>query len=622
MVEILGVNDYDTQGHKCRCPYHHEKTPSFKYNPADMRFHCFGCNTTVDIVDVMIRKGYTFSDAAKQLFKFADMDVNLEESHKHPSNYRYPSYQTGDMTKIYDYLGKRKISRDTVDYLDITTDGCGNMNFNYYDIENKLLLVKARPARTIDKKSGQIKTWVQKNSDSTNILYNMNRVRPEGTLLICEGEIDCASFIEAGFYQCCSIPFGAGSLHWIDECWDWLQNFDEIIIAADNDEPGKKMTKEVTRRLGFTNTKYIEYPDYYYRQDEDGNIVAKIRTKDANDIAQTYGLPYLFQLVITAKETPIDSVIKMSDIEEMDIYSVDGIETGIRPLDRELVKLFCGGVTILTGKASAGKTTILNLISINAMDQGFSVFLYSRELLNSMSKNWYKTVGAGRQNMKQVTITDRRTGADRQIWVVTDEAKKDMDVYYSDKFYLYKDDEPNDADSIVATMERLAMRKGVKLFILDNLLTIALKEEKDGGVNAAQTAFINQLTRFSIRYNVCVILVAHLRKTAPGQEIGLDEISGSSNIINLATRTLALQRVSDKDKENEKCKYRNYDVLIHILKDRINGSQKTIPCHYDPRSRRFFTDKESLYKKFKWDKSRVDIDELEYEFHDEESPFV
>ena len=291
----------------------------------------------------------------------------------------------------------------------------------------------------------------------------------------------------------------------------------------------------------------------------------------------------------------------MANVEEMNVYDMDGIEIGIKRLDDELIKIFCGGVTIVTGKASAGKTTFLNQIALSAMDEGMPVFLFSRELVNAMSKDWYKTVGAGIRNMHQEEKEDRRTKKTRMVWVVNEEAKTQMDNHYKDMLYVYRDEASNDAETLLNTMEQLARRRGVKCFLIDNLMTVLLPEDKDGGVNGAQTKFISELTRFSIKYNAIVILVAHPRKTQSGQEIGLDDVSGSMNIVNLATRTIGLRRVTDKEKEDEGNKYHNYDVIITSVKDRIFGSTAEVPCHYSKPTRRFFSNPEEWNRQYGWD---------------------
>ena len=88
-----------------------------------------------------------------------------------------------------------------------------------------------------------VKTSVGASLVPAPLLFNMNRVNVNSPLLICEGEPDCLSAIEAGFKNAVSVPLGSSNLHWIDENLEWLDQFDSIIICADNDEAGLKMQK-------------------------------------------------------------------------------------------------------------------------------------------------------------------------------------------------------------------------------------------------------------------------------------------------------------------------------------------------------------------------------------------
>ena len=52
---------------------------------------------------------------------------------RHQYVYPHEESKDNDMTQVYEYLATRKISKETVDYCDIRSDGKGNIVFNYYD---------------------------------------------------------------------------------------------------------------------------------------------------------------------------------------------------------------------------------------------------------------------------------------------------------------------------------------------------------------------------------------------------------------------------------------------------------------------------------------------------------
>lgn len=105
----------------------------------------------------------------------------------------------------------------------------------------------------------QAKCWCQQNSDTAPLLFNMNRINVNSPLLICEGEPDCLSAIEAGFKNAVSVPLGVKP-PLDDENLEWLDQFDSIIICADNDDAGVKMQKECVPRLGSWQNKGCRYP--------------------------------------------------------------------------------------------------------------------------------------------------------------------------------------------------------------------------------------------------------------------------------------------------------------------------------------------------------------------------
>lgn len=608
MVELLDLENFDEKNLKACCPYHREDTASFIYNRKAYNFHCFGCGKTVDVIDVLMEKGNTFVDAVKELCKKAELEFNCPEQHvKTLPRYKYPHEESrkNNMTKVYEYLNSRGISKATIDYLDIRSDENGNIAFHTYDQYDTLTVVNYRKSF----KTNENKCWFQKDADVADILWNMNRINNTKPLVITEGQIDCTSVIEAGYLNCVSILKGSQGMGWIENCWDWLQQFNSIIVFSDGDKAGLKMRNEVINRLGAMKCKYVEIPKELEFKDT-GKIVP---IKDANEILQAKGKKFLLELINTAKDIPITSVAKLSEIKELNPTEMDGFEVGIEELDKELMKIFTGGVTLLTGLPSAGKTTFLNQVVLKAMDSGYKTFLFSRELLNGMSKGWFTQVAAGRRNMHPIKLAN---GND--FYIVNNDAKQDITKYYDDMFYIYKDEEENSEDKLFESMELCATKKGLRLFIIDNLMTVQLRSDI-ADTNKAQTDFMNRLIKFAMKYDVAVICIAHPRKIQGGADIGLFDVAGSQNIVNLATRTIGLKRVKAEDKTNVSNKYYGFDVIISIIKDRIFGSTKEIPVYYDQIDRRFYSNYEEFDRIYNWDTKKY-TGRLHYPITREEFP--
>ena len=114
-----------------------------------------------------------------------------------------------------------------------------------------------------------------------------------------------------------SVPNGAtlnqNNLDYLDNCIDYFENKDKIILAVDQDEAGMALQHEFIRRLGDENCYLVEF--------HDGN--------DANKYLDKYGPEEIGNLAVMAKPVPLDNVYTLKDLEE-DVKDVveNGFNTG------------------------------------------------------------------------------------------------------------------------------------------------------------------------------------------------------------------------------------------------------------------------------------------------------
>jgi archaellum biogenesis ATPase FlaH len=614
MAKVFKLQEFDEKNLKSLCPIHQENTPSFVYNPKNYTFHCFGaCSRSYDIIDAYMYSGLTYLEAVQELFEIANIKYSFGEYKVRTKyQYKYPKEVIcNNKEKIYEYLALRKISKETIDYADIREDEHGNIVFNFYDENDTLTMIKYRPSHKIEK--GENKMWCQKDADTTPLLFNMNRINVNNPLLICEGEIDCLSAIESGYLNAVSVPLGAGNYGWIETNWEWLQQFDSIIIASDNDDAGLKMQKEVIFRLGSWRTKIVDVPQYYIKDDK------RTAIKDLNEVLYYFGKEKLLEIILNAKDSPVESVIDFSDIKEVDLDEIDGIYIGLDEIDRELMRLFYGTFTILTGVNGAGKSSLLSQLICESLDQGKDAWLYSKELPNYMSKNWINYILAGRRHIKEYT------GFNNSVYYrVTNEAKALIDKHYKGRLYIYKDGWGNTLDDIKQSMEDSARKFGSKLFIVDNLTAVNLKNNDENKWDK-QAEFVSYLIDFAQKFHVVVILVIHPKKIETMRRLTKVDVQGSGSMLDLAHRALSLYRVTASDKKGTKNNKGNgwfkepipYDVLVDVLKDRLRGREGlTCGLYYDIPSRRFFTNPKEFDRQYSWDTNKY-TDKLPYPIKDE-----
>lgn len=603
IVEELGITDYDVRDMKCCCPFHQEDHASFIYNKKAFNFRCFGaCSRSYDILDVLMYKGMTYAQACRKLFELAGISYSFGElGVKTRRQYQYPKEVVcDDKTQVYEYFKKRKISPHTIDYADVRQDGEGNAVFNYYDTNDVLTMVKYRPSRKV--KKGENKCWCQKGSDTTPLLFNMNRINTTVPLLICEGEPDCLSAIEAGFTNAVSVPLGSTNFHWIEENWDFLEQFSSIVICSDNDEAGLKMQKECIYRLGSWRTKVVEVPQLYV--DETTN--QRYSVNDLNEVLYYFGKEKVMEIILDAKDSPVPGVVDFADIEDIDLDALDGIPTGLPNLDRYLMKLFYGTLNIVTGINGSGKSSFLNQVICQCLDRGENAYLFSGELPNFQAKNWLNFIFAGQRNVKGCQYNDS------VFYKVTPEAKRAISEFYRGRLYIRQDGESNKSADLLKSMEDSVRKYGTKLLILDNLTAINL-ESNDNNKYDKQADFIMDLIAFAVKFNVVVILVVHPHKIDMMRRLSKMDVQGISAIIDLAHRIISLYRVQESDRQGVpkmngsgwKVKPIKADVIFDILKDRLTGYEsRSIETFYDRPSKRFFTTEAELDYQYAWDKRK------------------
>lgn len=596
ILDFLGVQEFDAQRMRCCCPIHAEKTPSFIYSHDRYAFHCFGCGCNVDFLDAYMRGHQaTFAEAAQALFEEAGMQHSFGEiGVKTKRQYRYPKpVECTDKTKVYEYLATRRISAWTADYLDIRQDEHGNLVFNYYDLNNTLVMCKYRPSRKV--KHGENKNWTQPNADTTPILFNMNRVNPSQPLLITSGELDAAAAIESGYLNAVSIPLGDGNEHWLDECFDFLEQFDEIIVAADNDDSGAKFLRNVTPRLGNWRCRIVEIPPYYERKNGE-----KIPVKDLNEVLYRFGKAKLLELIVSAKQAEVPEVIDYSDIEDFDISQVDGILTGLPSLDHIVRKLCFGTTVVVTGPAGTGKSSLISQIVGQTLDQGYNAFVYSGELQNPMLKSWIDFILAGQRN---IDAYESSTGP---YYKLRPDAVRRMKEYYRGRLWIYRDDFSQSASKMLTVMESMVRRNNTKLVVVDNMTSIDL-ECTDSNKYFKQDEFIRKVIDFSKKFQCLCIIVIHPKKMDELRRMSMFDLQGVVASANLSHYMIALYRPQEKDrldvnpKTGKKQVPLHGDVVCDVLKNRMTGALGSAELFYDTPSRRFFETEQELDYQYRWD---------------------
>lgn len=532
-------------------------------------------------------KSGTFWQLCRDFGEEADRQDNYEVFNKPKKAYKKPETIINPVTRQAEqYLALRKISKATLDKCSVGTDDKGNITFPYYDENNELVYIKFRPSRKLEK--GDMKAW--READTKPILYLMNLCIYDKPLIITEGEIDALSLIEADIENVVSVPSGAEDLTWLDTCWNWLQQFNNIILFGDNDEPGREMIQKLIVRLGAYRCYTVPIELY------EG-------CKDANELLFRHGKEALKQAVDNAKPIPIAGLIDLSDVRPLDIKNVERVKSNIAFLDMAIGGFLMGELSIWTGKRGHGKSTLLGQLMIESVDQNTPVCAYSGELRADRFQYWVNLQSAGANNISHYYDPIRS----KEISYVGSEALKRILDWYRGKFFLYDNgvtDHNAEEAGILKVFEYAVKRYDCKVFLVDNLMTARFDTMNEGDYYRAQSNFVGELVSFAKRYNVHIHLVAHPRKTQGS--LDNEDISGSGDITNRADNVFSVERVQEAE----------FDVILKVLKNRSEGASEKIGLKYNPICRRLYLPSLGDGKRYGWEKQDDKTKIIDEEFPD------
>ncbi len=576
------------------CPYcnpnpSRDNLNSFSINLKSGQFKCLRASCGVSGNMVTLSKDFDFS-----------LGNEVDEYYKPKRQFRKmktPDKPIASKPEAITYLVGRGISEEVIQRYQITvqTKHSNVLVFPFFDEKGKLQFVKYRKT-DFDKTKDTNKEWCEANTKP--ILFGMMQCNDcFDKLIITEGQIDSLSVATAGIENAVSVPTGAKGFTWIPYCWDWINKFSEIVIFGDFENGTITLLDELKKRLK-SKIRHVREEDY-------------CGCKDANEILKKYGVEQIRACVENSVLVPLKRVIDLADVENVDIFKIPKLQTGIKQLDRLLYGgLPLGGVVLVSGKPGEGKSTLASQILVNAIHQEYKCFVYSGELPNYQFRSWIDFQIAGGQH-----ITEYQNKWGDRNYKVSDTNRKMIAEWYRDKCYLYDNSmiEGDEKENLLEIVENAIMQYEVKVILLDNLMTaLDLYLEKAYDKFEKQSLFVKKLARLALNYNVLILLVAHKRKNNFSSNEN-DEVSGSGDISNVATITIAYEKSKELQDSNKR--------LLKVSKNRLFGKTETggYVLNFDEKSKRIYGAGDDVNFDYGWNQQ---TDGFGFLREEEVSPFT
>lgn len=314
--------------------------------------------------------------------------------------------------------------------------------------------------------------------DAELIFFGMQTLPGRHCAILVEGEWDTLALYEAGFandyppeaneegeviehdlgrWAILSVPNGASKgnnrLEYLENCAEDLKDFDEFVIAVDNDEAGAALKDELIRRLGVEKCRFLEYPVGEVVLEKEGR---KRAVKDANEILQFFGASRLREVVLKAKFIPVSGIYFVEDIFQSMLANFRrGIQLAPTTRFGEMDDYFRwkkGDINLIVGYGNHGKSFFwLQVMITKSLYDGWKWAVFSPE--NYPANDFYDDlvemlVGKWLQDITEAEYTDALNFLNEHV------------------FYVYPEDEHN-LENIHEKFRYLILKKGIDGVLVD-----------------------------------------------------------------------------------------------------------------------------------------------------------
>ena len=497
----------------------------------------FATGEAGDLLDLWAKsRGLSVAQAMREAKQYLGINDGMPQREK-PS-YKRPQKPQCQVPKsaVMQWLQSRGLTPETVAAFKIGEQVRNGKAYAVFPYLRDGELVNAKYRNVAEKKD------MRQEGGAEPCLFGWHLIDPRArTVAICEGEIDAMTLHQVGV-PALSVNAGAGNHQWIENDWDRLDRFSEILVFFDNDEAGEKGAKEVMRRLGIERCKQVVLP-----------------AKDANDYLLQGAVHADFDAAIAdAKPQDPEELRQASDfiakVKSMFYPAHSDERDPVLRLDKDLewFEFRPGELTVWTGYNGHGKSLLLSQVLLGLAAQGERATVFSGEMTPE------------RQIKRMVK---QATGIDRPTMGYIDAVGR----WLHDRLWIFNVVGSASIDRLLTVFLYANKRYGVRHFVIDSLMMTDVPEDGSGAITAQKEA-IRKLCDFAKRNGCHMHLVAHPRKGADESKgPGKMDVAGSSKITDGADNVFTVwsarkdesQSCEDPDKPDAKLelhKQRNGDV--------------------------------------------------------------
>lgn len=296
---------------------------------------------------------------------------------------------------------------------------------------------------------------------------------------------------------------------------------DSAVFKMRDGSFGFKCLHNTDKHLTFRDFRKFFDPDAYEHIEQEQHRVFSPQYKARRDIK-------------TQEEEDVKGGVwqTLKEIENEDRSKIVSIPSGMIQYDKECCGFDKPSFSVWSGNNGSGKSSLLNQISLNAVNSGFRVAIYSGELRGQRLKRWVILQAAG----KKFNVKSNYNDYD---YYTPNMVRDKVVEWLGDKLYVYNTKYSHDIEIVCKEIEKLVNDKRIDMVIMDNLSCLDI-DELDNNVNEQQKSAVKKIVRMSDSLGIAIHLVVHPKKNETF--LRKNDISGSKIITDLADNVFMVHR--------------------------------------------------------------------------------
>jgi twinkle protein len=385
--------------------------------------------------------------------------------------------------ETFNYYPNRGLKEQALQYYNVLTqflDGKPNKTiFPYGD--------KASKTRFLDKKEFRTEGLIQEVP-----LFGMDKFDKgsKKSITLTEGEYDAISIYQVsnGETAAVSVKSASSAKRDCTEAYEFINSFDKIILAFDNDGPGKQATKDVAQMFDPQKVHIVEWSRYKdaneYLQNNEWNELFSVWSKASRQIPS--GIIHTFDSIK-------DALIKSEDNRLAD-YPFDCLNSSLRGLHK-------GEFILFKGLEGIGKTEIFRALEYNVLkttDHNMAIIRLEEVAGDTIR-------GIATYELQAPAMMDESGISEDDVMKAYSNAVGGR----QDRLYIQSGFDTDEPEVVLNNIRFLVSGCGCKIVFLDHLSMLVTGLEDDDERKKIDY-IVTKLKRMAIELEFCLVTIMHV----------------------------------------------------------------------------------------------------------------